>query len=249
MTDVARPNLTTDEARALTARIVAGLADLLPLIKEAFERRADVALGYTTWPDYCDAELRGLRVPIVDRPKAVAELRSAGMSTRAIGAALGVGKSTVDRDLSSVPDGTVPERVVGLDGKERPATRPPSPIAEAVASAIEDTAARVKDMPLRPVAITAPVDPHAEGDARRDAELDAVMAETVTRFRANFASAIAKADDVWQFDVDRLVEVYAADYDRAIRPFLQEMTVWCQRVEAAHRRAHSGLRVVGGGRA
>lgn len=59
-----------------------------------------------------------------------AELRAEGMSTRAIGSALGIGKSTVDRDLGTVPSGTdEPERVTGLDGRERPATQPERPAA------------------------------------------------------------------------------------------------------------------------
>lgn len=82
--------------------------------------------------------------------------------------------------------------------------------------------------------------------AALDASLDAAMEGTASRFRRNFSSAIAKADDVWQFDVDRIAEVYAADYDRAIRPFLEEMTAWCERVAQAAKRQRSGLRIVGG---
>jgi len=43
---------------------------------------------------------------IPERREAVAELTEEGMSTREIGEVLGVGKSTVDRDISAVPDGT-----------------------------------------------------------------------------------------------------------------------------------------------
>lgn len=58
------------------------------------------------------------------RREVAAALRSDGHSLRAIAGALGVGKSTIDRDLSTVPDGTVPERIKSLDGKSRPARRP-----------------------------------------------------------------------------------------------------------------------------
>lgn len=120
--------MTADEARSLTDRIKAHVAELLPLIKEAFERRADVALGYSNWVDYCDAELTGLRLPINQRREAVAELRQTGMSTRAIGAALGVTEGTVRNDLSTAKDYAVPDRIRGLDGgREQPASRPSTP--------------------------------------------------------------------------------------------------------------------------
>ncbi len=123
-------DLTPDEARQLTDRIKAHVTELLPLIKEAFERRADVALGYTNWPDYCDQELRGLRLPVAQRREAVAELAQTGMSTRAIGSALGVDHKTVSNDLRSAGENSPPGKdlslatVTGLDGKQYPATRP-----------------------------------------------------------------------------------------------------------------------------
>lgn len=48
-----------------------------------------------------------------------------GMSTRQIGAALGVGKSTIDRDIACVPNGTdQPRRVQSSDGITRAYTGP-----------------------------------------------------------------------------------------------------------------------------
>jgi phage N-6-adenine-methyltransferase len=61
------------------------------------------------------------------RRRVVAELRGDGHSVRAIAGALGVGKSTVDRDvaqLSRAGQLEQPEQVTGLDGKQRPARRP-----------------------------------------------------------------------------------------------------------------------------
>lgn len=82
--------LTADEARSLTDQIAKKIAGLVPLVKRAYEGRADKALGYASWHAYCEAELGGIRIPLADRPAAVAELRGAGMSTRAIGSAIGV---------------------------------------------------------------------------------------------------------------------------------------------------------------
>ena len=53
-----------------------------------------------------------------------ATLREMGRSLRSIASTTGVSPQTVMRDLSTVPNGTVdfPDRVIGLDGKARPAT-------------------------------------------------------------------------------------------------------------------------------
>ena len=91
-------NLTEQEARRLTERIRTALdrvstawADLAERITEAYQRRADLALGYATWAEYADAELRpaeGLAVEV--RRQLVSMLSAAGMSTRAIAPTVGV---------------------------------------------------------------------------------------------------------------------------------------------------------------
>lgn len=115
-------DFTEDEARAHTDKIVRLLDDRADMIVEAWDRRAWAALGYESWADYCESEfdtgpfaLRG-----VSRDNTILKLRAAGMSTRAVAAAVGVGKSTVDR-ISGVPDGT-PAAITGTDGKQY--TRP-----------------------------------------------------------------------------------------------------------------------------
>lgn len=58
------------------------------------------------------------------RREAVARLRELGRSVRQIAEAVGAPKSTVADDLATVRDRTVePERIVGADGRERPARR------------------------------------------------------------------------------------------------------------------------------
>lgn len=139
MTDVATQDLDAAEARELTDRIKGVVAELLPLIVEAWRRRVWAALGFASWEEYCDRELRGLRLP-VERREAVTQLRREGMSTPAIGAALRVSDETVRTDLQELGRRGVelPTRVVGLDGRSRPAqvgqSRPaqPEPYVEAV---------------------------------------------------------------------------------------------------------------------
>jgi DNA-binding CsgD family transcriptional regulator len=116
--------LTEADARALTAQIRTSVQELLPLIRTAFQRRADLALGYASWEVYCDAELIGLRLSVADRQEAVVGLRADGMSTRAIGAALGASEATVRRDLSTASSDALPDRIIGTDGREQPASRP-----------------------------------------------------------------------------------------------------------------------------
>ena len=60
-------------------------------------------------------------MPKEQRLPVSAALRQEGHSVRAIAGALGVGTSTVQRDLSTVPPGTVPDHITGLDGRSRPA--------------------------------------------------------------------------------------------------------------------------------
>jgi hypothetical protein len=92
-------DLTADEARQLTDRITGQVANLLPLIREAFERRAWIALGHESWDAYCDTRLRGLRLP-VERREAALELVGSGMSRRSAAAALGVDERTIRRDVA-----------------------------------------------------------------------------------------------------------------------------------------------------
>ena len=61
------------------------------------------------------------------RVRRVAELRAAGMSTRAIAAEVGVSQPQVIADIREATDkglSVEPERVTGLDGKSRPASKP-----------------------------------------------------------------------------------------------------------------------------
>lgn len=146
MSELQTRDLTENEALRLTGKIREKVTEIWPLIVEAFEGRIWVALGLPSWSAYCDAHLRGM-VPAIDRAERqqrVAELRDSGMSTRAIGTALGVDHKTVVNDIRAGAGGefSPPEQrpsVVGLDGKTYtppapkpasvPFTPPPPPIS------------------------------------------------------------------------------------------------------------------------
>ncbi len=116
--------LDEEEARSLTNRIRQCVAVAHESIVHAYKGRAWTALNYGSWDDYCEAEFGGARLPIpkADRSDVVALLRAEGMSTRAIGSALGLSKDTVHRDLAGVSDET--PAVTGADGKTYPAQQP-----------------------------------------------------------------------------------------------------------------------------
>lgn len=113
-------------ARERADRIREGLEGLKPLILAAWEARDWEVLGYSSWQEYVVGEFGGqLRLGRAERQEAVAELKAAGMSTRAIGSVLGVHHGTVARDVANAtPD---PTPITGLDGKTY---QPPSPKEE-----------------------------------------------------------------------------------------------------------------------
>ncbi len=106
------PALTEPEARRLTERIRAALdrvstawSDLAERVTEAYERRADLALGYSTWAEYAEAELRPpSQLAAEVRRELVGLLSARGMSTRAIAPVVNVTHKTVVLDRQVVPE-------------------------------------------------------------------------------------------------------------------------------------------------
>lgn len=216
--------LSADEARACIERIretAVTVHDARERLREwvarAYLGRAWVALGYASWDALCDAELGDdrMRLPRSERQELVASLREQGMSTRAIGSALGVSHMTVERDAaasSSVTDVPV-ERVVSLDGRQRPAVQPPrtpsapttespTPVEEVVdAEVVEDEPVRVASVdraaPRRPLA-----------DAFADATYD--LAKTVDRLTR------LTADDRFPRNADQVATKHRSDLIRAM---------------------------------
>lgn len=127
--------MTPAQAREWAQRMRTSVGDLVALYLDGWTRRADLALGYSSWEAMCRAEFREhgdalLVLPRGKRKEAVGQMSKAGMSTRAIGAALGVSKSQVAADLGEVSSSghvppeentpPAPDNVVGLDGKRYP---------------------------------------------------------------------------------------------------------------------------------
>ncbi len=126
--EVTKP-LTKREATALTKQIqstvdvtLQSVSEIKELLAQAKTGQAHITLGYPSWTGYVADTLGGkLEVSEATRKNIVKVLAGEGMSTRAIGAATGVSKDTVQRQLSQ--DETVDRsgNVTSLDGKQRPA--------------------------------------------------------------------------------------------------------------------------------
>jgi hypothetical protein len=134
------PDMTADEAEAVTREIIEHQDDLVEILEadhelvlRAYKGRAWLALRYPSWESYVSDRFGGLRLgaPYVE------VLRQAGMSLRAIEATTGVPKSTVwnrtaeaqsSSDAKSgspelLADEPPPATSFGLDGKHHPAMK------------------------------------------------------------------------------------------------------------------------------
>ncbi|MCA1570810.1 MAG: hypothetical protein LC798_10935 [Chloroflexi bacterium] len=120
---------TPEQARARADRIRGNLTAAYVDVTDAWRHRDDLALGYESWDAYCAGEFtegRMVRLDREQRREIVAAMRSEGLSTRAIGSALGICDATVRRDTPGAsPD--APGSVVGLDGKTYAPRQEPVP--------------------------------------------------------------------------------------------------------------------------
>jgi uncharacterized protein YerC len=143
--------MTRQQAEEITRTIKSRCEEIWDLLVEAYNRRADLAMGYASWDEYCTIEFRQARiqVPAEERKAVVNSMRQNGMSTRAIASATGSSATTVRRDLadgpgpwlvqlSSMPAPGAPDgapalggyqpgpvaTVTGLDQRRHPATQP-----------------------------------------------------------------------------------------------------------------------------
>jgi hypothetical protein len=112
------PATATGVGQTTVARQLSGVPNGTPVTGTDGKR-------YASWESYCETEFGHLSLPKADRSAVVLALRSAGLSTRAIGTATGLSNQTVGRELSTAPFGAVDtDRVTGLDGRDRPASAP-----------------------------------------------------------------------------------------------------------------------------
>ena len=136
-------------ARALTDQLRQSLAVSWELLVEAYQRRAWAALGYSTWDAYTDAELGEvrLRLPREERREVVASMTEAGMSTRAIGSALGVHHDTVSEDRRRVGNPTPADEPIDAELVEDDS---PEAMERAVKAAILGTDGKTYTAPPQP---------------------------------------------------------------------------------------------------
>lgn len=112
MTVETATQMSEQEARRLTERIRSALdrvstawSDLAERVGEAYERRADLALGYASWGEYAEAELcPPSQLAAEVRRELVGLLSARGMSTRAIAPVVNVTHKTVVLDRQVVPE-------------------------------------------------------------------------------------------------------------------------------------------------
>jgi hypothetical protein len=174
---VQAPN--ADEARARADRIRSGmrvLAEWQTDVITAYAARDWEALGYETWDAYLDGEYgeHRVRLPREQRREIVAGMSAAGMSSRAIGSAVGSSHITVQNDLQATGKFFPVDEsrtVLSLDGRARPASRTtPEPNVWVEPGADEVVDAELVDEPARPEPPKAkrrPL-PEAFADAGRD---------------------------------------------------------------------------------
>lgn len=117
--DVASARRLTERIRLNVVAVRDGVEKLQALLEEAKEGNVHVALGYPSWPAYV-ADVMGeepLRLSRDDRREIVHYLTGEGMSTRAIGQALGVSREAVRKDVAASGDNKLSP---GSDQRIRP---------------------------------------------------------------------------------------------------------------------------------
>jgi hypothetical protein len=123
MTAALAPQITADEARALTDAIRADLTTAVRKFEAAIDDGVPAALGYPSAWAWAEAEfgelLRQLRLPRAARLALVGSMVEDGMSVRDISDRLGVSLGTIQNDRQKLG------KVVPI-GPRRPASRPTS---------------------------------------------------------------------------------------------------------------------------
>lgn len=248
---VAERDLNEVEARGLVDGMKADVADLGERLGIAYTGRAWVALGYGSWDAMCDAEFPGarLRLPREQRAEQVQSLAAMGLSTRAIGSALGVHHDTVASDLkkATVGNPTVarPSTVQSLDGRTRPASQPPRPEPVHVVHTTTTTTEHLDVDPRTGELLDhMPIEQHpdyqdesarATETALLDQQLEDHLSKTDNRFLHNLARGISGARFLIELSPNRVAETCLPDSDDeyVLLAFLTDMRAWFADVERA----------------
>jgi hypothetical protein len=268
--------LGADEARALTDEIKGATERLYALLLQAHEGRAWSALGYDSWRDYAMTEFgmsQSRAYQLLDQGRviqAIEAARSADVASTIVEvdqppASRSLPNESQARELADLAD--EPQKLTKVWDAAVAATSG-KPTAAAVKEARQQIAPRPILPPrptsaprptlLPPLAPLAPPEPitHVEivdaeiveDDAKRDAELEALLAETDQKFRANFSTALGKSGEFRAFDIARIAQVYGNPTERQrLQSWLKEIRDWCDRVSEALDKTTT-LRSIGGGR-
>jgi hypothetical protein len=120
-----RRPMTREEARRRTDEFKVHTEAWLEELAALHDDQVWRALGYYNWGEYCAAEFGSIRLPRGEgRTEAVVTLRQASMSIRDISSALGLGRGTVERELNAADADSLPDTIIGADGKYQPASKP-----------------------------------------------------------------------------------------------------------------------------
>lgn len=100
--DTAAAERRAERIRLRLDAIADNYSTVMPMIREAIEKRDDQALGYRSVSEYVADRFGGAlqRLGVDTRREVVKELTAAGMSTRAIAPVVGVDQATVVRDVA-----------------------------------------------------------------------------------------------------------------------------------------------------
>lgn len=115
-----------DQIRAILQAPGGKVKELLRLLEECKDGKADVVMAMPNWPTFLITALEGGlagQLNINERIQLSTFLFREGMSTRSIGQVLHASHTTVLRDKGEAAEGNQREQVVGSDGKVYPAAR------------------------------------------------------------------------------------------------------------------------------
>lgn len=207
-------------ARRLVDRVKAGVDDLRDAITTLWDGQGWLALGYDSWDALCDAEFAvRIALPTPERKQIVGELAGSGMSDRAISGALGVPRTTVQRDRAQVAQSGPPVEPVDTDtGEINPPPAPAPPIQ-----------GRDGKTYTRPT-------PDPKREAARAALAEITTPSADVEYRQNLRKAYSAALSVVQHDPARVAEVMDSELWALLASLPEDIGAFVEKVRAARPR-------------